>query len=95
MLPFIEKHHCCAVGSKRSGRRFRTAAELALPGAVLLLIPKCPLCIVAYVAMISGIGLSVSTASFLRIGLIVICLTALLYLAASTFLVPGRRNREI
>ena len=42
------------------------------PGGVLLLIPKCPLCIVGYAAMISGLGLSVSAAANVRIALIAV-----------------------
>jgi hypothetical protein len=59
-----------------------SAAKWLLPSALLLFIPKCPLCIVAYVAMFSGIGLSISTATNLRIALIAISSAALVYLAS-------------
>jgi len=49
------------------------------PGAVLLLIPKCPLCIVGYAAMISGVGLSISAAANVRIALIVVSCAGLGY----------------
>ena len=50
------------------------------PGVMLALIPKCPLCIAAYIAIGTGIGISVSTAAYLRFGLLVICVGALLVL---------------
>jgi|GEM_PF-2759708 len=50
-----------------------------LPGAILVIIPKCPLCIAAYVLVGSGIGLSVTSATYLRGALIVVCCFLLLY----------------
>jgi hypothetical protein len=79
-IPGTKSHDCCAAGRTDSGRHFRTVVECVLPGAVLVLIPKCPLCIVAYVAMFTGLGLSVSTAADLRIGLVIICCISIILL---------------
>src|SRR5215472_19356750 len=53
-----------------------------LPSAILALIPKCPMCLAAYVALWTGLGLSVAAAANLRVLLIVVCLISLVFLAA-------------
>jgi hypothetical protein len=61
-------------------RRWIRLIEWLVPAAMLALIPKCPLCIAAYVAIGIGVVISVSTAAYLRIGLISMCVAALAYL---------------
>jgi hypothetical protein len=55
-----------------------------VPGAILALIPKCPVCLAVYVAAWTGIGLSLSTAMHLRLWLLILCAGLILFLAART-----------
>jgi hypothetical protein len=62
---------------RRSWRRF----QWLFPATLLILIPKCPLCVAAYVALFTGMGVTVSTARWIQILMLVFCLTSLGYLA--------------
>jgi hypothetical protein len=50
------------------------------PATLLVLMPKCPLCVAAYVALFTGIGITVSTARWIQILMLMFCLTSLAYL---------------
>ena len=102
------KPHCSCSGAAGSGtrktnpapatssltlrQRFIKLVRWLIPGITLALIPKCPLCLAAYVAVGTGIGLSVSTAAYLRTGLIVLCVGSLAYLVLNA--VISRRGAK-
>ena len=62
-------------------RRFFEAAGCVLPGVMIALLPKCPVCLAAWLA-VAGVGLSASAAGVLRTLLLVLSVGPLIYLAA-------------
>ena len=56
----------------------------ALPCVILALLPKCPACLAAYIALGAGFGVSLSLAAGLRIALLLICALSLAYLVAKS-----------
>lgn len=51
------------------------------PATLLGLMPKCPLCVAAYVALFTGVGISVSAARWIQFLTLTFCLSSLAYLA--------------
>ena len=61
-------------------RRAWRSIQWLFPAGLLVLMPKCPLCVAAYVALFTGIGVSVSTARWIQILMLGFCLLSLGYL---------------
>jgi len=57
--------------------RARKVAGLIVPSALLALLPKCPLCLAAYVALGTGFTMSYGSAQILRRTLTVLCVGTL------------------
>jgi hypothetical protein len=56
-------------------------ASWIVPSVVLAAMPKCPLCLAAYVALFTGCSISLAAARFAWWFAAVFCVTVLLYLA--------------
>ena len=75
---------CCHAASNRKTPkwvgRIREIFAWFLPSAILVLVPKCPACLAAHVTLWTGLGLSLSTATYLRWGLLFLSVAALVFL---------------
>ena len=82
---------CCDVAGDRNAptlaRRVRGFLAWVLPSAILVSVPKCPVCLAAHVTLWTGLGLSLSTATYLRWMLLSLCVASLLFLIVER---PGR-----
>jgi len=67
------------------GKRGFAVGKFSLPTLILALLPKCPACFAAYVALGTGISVSVTVASLFRTLLIGICVALLVWIFASAF----------
>src|SRR5258708_23957347 len=74
---------CCdAAGDPKTPtwvRRVREAFAWVLPSAILVLVPKCPACLAAHLMLWTGLGLSLSSATYLRGTLLCLCILALFF----------------
>ena len=73
--------NACCVKRRGAVRKSRGVAAWLVPGGLLVLMPKCPVCLAGYVAAATGLGLSVPAASGLRTVLIALCCLSLAFLA--------------
>ncbi len=60
----------------------REATGWIAPSLGLALVPKCPMCVAGYVATVTGVGVSMPVAAGLRVGFVVLCVSALALVAA-------------
>ncbi len=87
----MNARNCCQITMRadantgRPASRVHRVGELAgwiIPSVTLALLPKCPVCLAAYVALATGVGISLPTATYLRATVAVLCVGALTFIAA-------------
>ena len=66
---------CCTGGqpSRRLARRLTRGAASLLPCAFLAVLPKCPLCLAAWIAACTGVTLPTMVAGSIRPTLVIAC----------------------
>lgn len=69
-----------------------TAAGAVAPAAVLVLLPKCPACIAAWLAVGAGLGVSMSAAAALRMAIVGMCVACLAFVAVRRVLRIVRKS---
>ena len=81
---------CCDAASGRKMptwvRRFRAVFEWGLPSAMLVLVPKCPACLAAHAALWTGLSVSLSTVTYLRWAMLLLCVVSLLFLTVKSLI---------
>lgn len=96
-------HRCCGASTGGSAPALATDVPPSrsvrraiggwiLPGTLLVILPKCPACLAAYIALGTGVGLSLSTAAYLRWALLILCLSSLSYFATTWVAAVIRRR---
>jgi hypothetical protein len=76
---------CCGRNSASANqtsniRRLAGSTKWIVPTTIFALVPKCPMCVAAYIALATGFGVSLAAASWIRIGLTAMCLGTLAFL---------------
>lgn len=88
---------CCQTRPSRHPSWWRVAGETCswiVPSVTLALLPKCPMCVAAYVALATGFGISLPAAASLRTTLVIICVAALGFLAGRLAHIVLERRRS-
>jgi hypothetical protein len=91
-------HTCCQnvptppAATSRIRRVLRTTKWI-LPTTILALLPKCPMCVAAYIAIGTGCGVSIASATILRSSLLAASALLLTALVAQTLVRCIRARR--
>jgi hypothetical protein len=88
----MNAHRCCAWMQitrvdphphSRKRRLFDRAGKV-FPAFAIVMLPKCPACLAAYITVATGIGVSLTAATYIRFFLLGVCVLTLCYFAVTT-----------
>lgn len=80
----------CRCSREKAARAVKNGAGWIIPGVVLALMPKCPLCLAAWISLLLGIGVTTSTATALHGGVILLCVALVTFFLVRQLLMrPG------
>ena len=100
----MKAYHCCQLQPQagdhapRPASWWRHGGEVAkwlLPGIALALLPKCPVCVVAYVALGTGLVMAPASANLLLRAVTAICVGALTFCLLRRMLKHLRRIHSV
>lgn len=88
----MNAHRCCAwmritrvdPHPHSCKRRLVDRAGKVFPAFVIVMLPKCPACLAAYITVATGIGVSLTAAACLRSFLLGACVLTLCYFIVTT-----------
>ncbi len=94
---------CCSRARGFSGgpaRRWLSGGGSAIPGLIALLLPKCPLCLMAWIAASTGVAVPAIVANAIRPVLGIVCALLLIGFVLTRRLkpraaIPVRRSRSL
>jgi len=76
---------CCCCENSRLRTFPRRCADVLgwiIPGVIMAMLPKCPMCLAAYIAIWTGVGISLSAATHLCAAVLVLSVGLALFMAA-------------
>ncbi|MGB8170390.1 MAG: hypothetical protein WCF18_23005 [Chthoniobacteraceae bacterium] len=91
----MSAHLCCQTRRALGARRAAEIAGWVFPSAALALLPKCPMCVAAYVALGTGLALTPASANLLLQCVTAICLNALAFCLARRIVKTARRQHSL
>jgi hypothetical protein len=83
---------CCHGGANRASTGTRRGLEVVAGASsigVWVVLPKCPMCLAAHLALWTGLGLSIAEATYLRWSLMILSVVLLCWVVARQI---GRRH---
>jgi hypothetical protein len=94
MSDILKQMRCCeaepAAGGGLAARPWRSAGSCVGSGALLVLLPKCPMCVAAYLAVWTGAGIATPIAGYLRFVMAGIFVLSLVFLVVGGLRVRRR-----